>query len=324
MKVRVSLGSAIELGLVAGNPIPHFTTLFLMTFKKGRCNANCAFCPQAKESTSSSDRLSRISWPIFDLKQVASRLGNENGFVRICIQSLNYPDSLSHVVEIIGELRRTTDLPISVSIHPLKRSELLQLKQAGASNIGVAFDACTPAVFDRVKGADRGDLYRWEWHVAALLEAKAVFGKGNVTTHLMIGLGESEVEATEFLFLMKEMDVNVGLFAFTNIRGTALEHQCGPSLESYRRVQVVRYLVERGLLNKEQVIEQENGSIRLSIPESDISTYLSSGKAFEVTGCSGCNRPFYNERPAGTLYNFPCPQSKDEIQKAIQESGLVR
>ncbi|MHA2396428.1 MAG: radical SAM protein, partial [Candidatus Thorarchaeota archaeon] len=66
-RVRLSLGTAIQVGLESGDRDPNFTTAFLMTYREGGCEANCAFCPQAQESTSASDRLSRISWPEYSL-----------------------------------------------------------------------------------------------------------------------------------------------------------------------------------------------------------------------------------------------------------------
>ena len=47
-KVRVSIGSAIVLGLVKGMLDAEPTTIYLLTYIKGKCSANCAFCPQAK------------------------------------------------------------------------------------------------------------------------------------------------------------------------------------------------------------------------------------------------------------------------------------
>jgi len=42
-----------------------------------------------------------------------------------------------------------------------------------------------------------------------------------------------------------------------------------------------------------------------------------------VTGCDGCNRPYYNERPRGPMYNYPRPLNKKEVLAAIQETQLV-
>jgi biotin synthase len=292
-----------------------------MTYREGRCDANCAFCPQARESTSSSDRLSRISWPDFAYPEVKAEYSVLPSFSRICIQSLNYPNVIDDVLFLVQEIRSVTDTPLSVSIHPLTKSNLQKLRDAGVTNIGIAFDACTQELFDKVKGKSRGSSYRWGLHEKALNDALDVFGIGRVTTHLMIGLGETEAEAVEFLFKMKELGVSVGLFAFTAIRGTALEKGEGPDLGSYRRVQVIRHLLHRDAIewNDLHFINEE---VRLKPPESELREYLSSGVAFQVSGCAGCNRPFYNERPSGTMYNFPCPLSEEEVQISINESGL--
>ena len=42
------------------------------------------------------------------------------------------------------------------------------------------------------------------------------------------------------------MGVLPALFAFTPVRGTALETNAPPKLESYRRVQLARYLIVNG------------------------------------------------------------------------------
>lgn len=321
-RVRLSLGTAIHMNLLQGERIPHFSTAFLMTYREGRCDANCAFCPQARESTSSRNRLSRIAWPDFAYVDVKAEYSTLPSFSRICIQSLNYSDAINDVLFLVKEIRSATDTPISVSIHPLNRTNLRKLKDAGVTNIGIAFDACTQELFDKVKGTGRGFSYRWDLHEKALNDALEIFGNGRVTTHLMIGLGETESEAVEFLLKMKRMGVSVGLFAFTSIKGTSLERRKSPNLDSYRRIQIIRHLVHRDAISRNDVEVNEVGEIRLKLSELEMSEYLSSGAAFQVSGCAGCNRPFYNERPSGTMYNYPCPLSKEEIQISIKESGL--
>jgi len=49
---------------------------------------------------------------------------------------------------------------------------------------------------------------------------------------------------------------------------------------------------------------------------------LRSGIPFVTSGCPGCNRPFYNERPGGPLYNFPRPLKKEEIDQIEEELQL--
>ncbi len=322
-KIRLSIGTAVQLGLEDGPRDSDFTTAFIMTFREGKCEANCAFCPQAQDSSASSDRLSRISWPAYDLRSIIRQWPPPGQFRRICIQTICYPAVVDEVVEIVQHLRTITKLPISVAIHPITKSELKRLHDSGVSNIGIAIDACTADLFNEIKGQKRDSRYQWKTHHQALLDAIDIYGKGQVTTHVIVGLGETEFEAASFIVDMYERDVSVGLFAFTNIKGTALEKRHQPALESYRRIQVVRYLASKKQLRLDQITENKNGQISLNVDSKLLREALSSGEAFRVTGCKGCNRPFYNERPRGPMYNYPRSLNDDEIQRAIEETGLV-
>ncbi len=322
-RVRLSVGTAIQIGIESGNKDPNFTTAFLMTYHMEGCEANCAFCPQAQESTSASDRLSRISWPDYDFSMVIQRWPTLGLFRRICIQTICYPEVVQDVIEIVSKLRKITKIPISVAIHPIPKDDMFGLKEAGVSSIGIALDASTPELFEEIKGKHRGAAYRWESHRIGLENALQIFGKGNVTTHLIVGLGETEKEAADFIIEMYETGVSVGLFAFTNIKGTSLENRSPPNLSSYRRIQVVRHLVSLGVLESEQINENADGRISIDIDNETLREALSSGEAFQVTGCKGCNRPFYNERPRGPMYNYPRRLNEEEILKAIEETNLV-
>ncbi|MHA2179758.1 MAG: radical SAM protein, partial [Candidatus Thorarchaeota archaeon] len=269
-KVRLSLGTAIQLGLERGDPDPNFTTAFLMTYRDSKCDANCAFCPQAQESTSASDRLSRISWPEFNLDQVVDNMQTARNFRRICVQTLCYPEVVNDVEGIVIAIREVSKLPISVAIHPVSKEDMVRLKQVEVSNIGIALDASTPELFEETKGEQRNSPYRWSKHSHALNNALEIFGKGNVTTHLIIGLGETELEATEFIMKMYDSGISVGLFAFTSVKGTSLEESKSPDLSTYRRIQVVRHLVSRGLLARSQVDASKEGEIILDIEKDQL------------------------------------------------------
>ncbi|MFX1415554.1 MAG: radical SAM protein [Promethearchaeota archaeon] len=320
-KVRLSLGTAIQLGLEAGFLDSCFTTAFLMTYRDGKCDANCAFCPQARESTSSSDRLSRISWPEYSFDKVLESLDTIDTFQRYCIQSLNYPEAVEDVVNILKEIRLKTSLPVSVSIHPLDSSDIIRLRDTGATSIGVAFDACTPELFDTVKGKKRGGPYQWETHLKALQDALKIFGQGNVTTHLVIGLGETEKESADFILTMNEIGVSVGLFALTGVRGTKLEKEKPPQLSTYRRMQALRFLISHGYVTKREIAMDHEGALRVELDPSLLGVLLSSGEAFRTSGCRGCNRPFYNERPSGPMYNYPRPLTPEEAAEALAQTG---
>lgn len=314
--VRLSIGTAVKLGLKEGAETEGFTTAFLMTYHDGKCTANCAFCPQARSATSDSEKLSRIRWPAMQLETVVEKLGATD-FQRVCIQCLNYGAVVDDVVDIIKGVTSVTDTRISVCIQPIDREDMTRLKKAGADRIGISMDACTEDLFREIKGEKRRSSYRWDSHLESLEAAQGIFGEDAVTTHLIIGLGETEEEAIDFIFDMLEHSISVGLFAFTNVRGTSLEDRPQPEVGKYRRIQAVHYLARKGVIERDDV-RFENGKSKLETRAINLRETLSSD-TFRTTGCTGCNRPFYNERPAGPLYNYHRPLSEDEIKRAITE-----
>lgn len=313
----------MRLGLVESPPEPSFTTAFLMTYHPSKCSANCAFCPQARESSASSNRLSRISWPEYTIQEVLKAWSLLPDFRRVCIQTVCYDGVIDDIIEIVKRVIGVSTAPISTAIHPVSSEDMKKLKESGVTDIGIAMDACTRELFAKTKGEDTGSPYQWNTHLESLKEALQVFGAGHVTTHLIVGLGETEKEACDFIFDMAEVDIKVGLFAFTAVHGTALMEKPPPNLESYRRIQIVRYLVDTGLIRREQVTSGVNGKISVSLDSAELEKYLERGNAFRVSGCSGCNRPYYNERPSGPMYNYHRPLSKDEVSQALRDAGVV-
>ena len=308
-QVRVSVGSAIVLGLLEGKLDSEPTTAYLMTYKGGKCTANCGFCPQARSSLSKAELLSRVSWPVFPTKSVLKRLEstvNDKRIRRVCIQALNYTDVFAHLAALAKAVKQQAKVPVSVSCQPLNRENIQRLAEAGVDRIGIALDAATEKLFDEVKGSVAGGPYQWESQFRQLREAVEVFGKGNVSTHLIVGLGETEKEAVGIIQQCVDMHVLPALFAFTPIRGTALENKRQPQIESYRRVQLARYLIVDGTARYENMRFDVDGRIvDFSVKKEALKRVVESGQPFLTSGCPDCNRPFYNEKPSGPLYNYP-------------------
>ena len=106
-KIRVSFGSATVLGLLRGRLDVLPTTMYFLTYKDGRCQANCSFCPQARGSHSRLDMLSRVSWPAFPVHDVVEHLAKaaeECRIERVCLQALNYRDVFSDLLMLVGAI----------------------------------------------------------------------------------------------------------------------------------------------------------------------------------------------------------------------------
>lgn len=323
-KVRVSTGSAIILGLRKGCLDAKPTTAYLLTYRKGRCTANCAFCAQAKSSGSRVEMLSRVAWPVFEVEKVAASLVNSarDGKVeRVCIQALNYPGVLDDVLVLVEKIKsQGTQLPISVSCQPLTMEEMTKLHEAGVERIGIALDAATREVFEKIKGSSAGGPYRWRNHRQALLKAVQIFGVGHVSTHLIVGLGEEEEDMIRIVQWCVDRGVHPALFSFTPIPGTRLEHRCSPKIDQYRRIQLARHLIVRGRTRYERMGFNEHGQIsHFGVSEDELENASRSGEPFLTSGCPSCNRPYYNEKPSGPLYNFPAKPASLEIETILKQ-----
>jgi biotin synthase-related radical SAM superfamily protein len=325
-RIRVSTGSAIILGLLKGKLDAKPTTIYLLTCRKQKCSANCGFCPQARESKGRADMLSRVTWPIFPVRQVVDsieRIVIDGAIRRVCIQSLNYPEAFDEVLFLVSEIKSRVTVPMSVSCQPLNPEKMRRLAEAGVNRISIALDAATEKIFDRVKGREIGGPYRWDRQREALNEAVKVFGGGSVSTHLIVGLGETEKDICQTIQWCVDSGIYPGLFAFTPIPGTALENNPQPSLDHYRRVQLAHYLLtHRQTLFENMAFDSNSCLTNFGVSKERLLEVIDTGEPFLTSGCPGCNRPYYNERPGGPLYNYPRQLRPEEIEEAKRILGF--
>ena len=103
-----------------------------------------------------------------------------------------------------------------------------------------------------------------------------------------------------------------------------------PSILSWRKIQIAKYLIENNEINKMFFIGEricfDKNFLRQII--NNLNKYV---KLFLTSGCPSCNRPFYNESPKGPFYNFPSiifareriAMLKEELEKILIECENV-
>jgi len=324
--IRVSLGSAVMLGLLKGKIGVNPTTIYLLMCRNQKCFANCGFCPQARKNEGRADMLSRVTWPTFATNRVIDQIVRsfkEGAIQRVCIQSLNYPEVFHDLLLLVKKIKSKIQVPLSVSCKPINSKKMKTLAEAGVTRISIALDAANKQIFDKVKGKQIDGPYNWEEQRKALKEAVTIFGEGSVSTHLIVGLGETEKDLCQAIHWCVDSGIYPALFAFTPISGTAFEQNPPPSLNSYRRVQVVQYLLTHKKTRFEHLEFDKGGKIKtFATSKKQLLDIINSGVPFETSGCPGCNRPYYNERPGGPMYNYPRKLQLDEIVKAKKELGF--
>jgi len=320
-KVRISVGTAVVLGLeiafMRSDASP--TAAYLQTYYPGRCVANCKFCAQSRGSHAKLDKIARGLYPPYSVDLVLNRLKKatrRNLIKRICIQTINYPNMLRDLLWLVKKIREERNAPISVSIFPISSEGLKKLKEAGVERLVIPLDAANEKIFDEIKGAKTHSTYRWNNHIMALKQAVRIMGKGNVGTHLIIGLGETEKDAVQLIQRLKDMGVYCGLFAFTPIQGTPLGERPQPPIEVYRRVQIAHYIISNNFAHfKNMMFNEAWEIIDFSIRKERLNKLIESGKPILTSGCPNCNRPYATEIPGKLIYNYPSSPSREELQK---------
>jgi len=219
--------------------------------------------------------------------------------------------TLEKVKEIAARLGHRLPVSVSVVASPTQAKELLD---SGAERVGLSLDAANEEAYRRVKGGDpQGAL--------AIIQKAARRLPNRITTHLMAGLGETEEELVRMMARLRSWGATPSLFAFTPIRGTAMQNEVSPPVDSYRRLQVARHLLAQGVSSVEDLSFSEHGRIvSFGLPTTELEVLLAKGQAFQTSGCPGCNRPYYNEPPRGPLYNYPRPLTNTELSDALERA----
>jgi biotin synthase-related radical SAM superfamily protein len=309
MEIRLSMGSATQLGLHEMRMDAPPTTLYAML--GDRCFGACTFCTQARDNTANRKLLSRIVWPVYNIDDVASRLVKEPSIKRICVQTLKDPALLDQLPPVIERLHAGNNKPISVCMNPVEYPYLIKLKHIGVERVGTGLDCATPESFSRFKPG-----FSWQQYQQFITETIDVFGQGSV--HLIVGLGDRDEDLIHAFQRYTDMNCAIGLFALTPVRGTRLRYP-PPPIERYRALQLARHLISTHQVHTNDM-EFANGRLRtLRTSRTVIRQALSTGKPFQTSGCPNCNRPNYNERPGGIMYNFAQPMNERELAQAIAE-----
>lgn len=249
--------------------------------------------------------MGRVRWPERPWAEVLPRLeaARAAGMIRrVCLQAVDAPGVASRIPPLVKVLGGE----VSVSAGLRNLAEVERILLAGAERVGLSLDAATAAV---ARAAGRPWRYR-------LLLAAAGHFPGRISTHLVVGLGETEAEMISRFGELLDSGVRIGLFAFTPVTGTAWADRPAPELASYRRLQLALALLERG-----RGKFRFDGTGRLTswgVDPAELRAALAGGESLRTRGCPDCNRPYYNESPRQTPYNFPRPLTPDQGQAELE------
>ncbi len=336
--VRTSLAAAITMGKIPGKfyrDAKLYCINLLLTYDEG-CHAKCAYCglsgSRETETEWTDNSFIRVDWPVFPLEDVkeAIRSGVCPHVERVCISMITLGRAREDCLAVASELSEVIN-HISLLITPtiINRDWLVRAKNAGVDKIGIAVDAATPELFDKLRGQGVSGPHKWEKYWQTIRDAVEIFGKGNVGIHLIVGIGETEKQMAETIQRAQDMGANTHLFSFFPEEGSLLEDQSQPPIGMYRRIQLARLIINKEIGRFENMRFNEiDQIIDFGLSKETFDELLNDGEAFMTSGCSGdtveyaCNRPFGNCTPSqasiGHWRNFPFKPNQEDL-KLIRE-----
>ncbi len=317
--VRISVAAAMVLGLEKGRFYRDGVTRcinLLQNYPEG-CWANCTYCGLARERPGAAEDNSfiRVGWPLFETDLVADRIAEHREKIgRVCIAQVHDKRANADLIDMTRRVRAKSDVLISalVSANLLDVDSLRDFKDAGADIVGLGLDAASEDVFEKTRGRTAKGPHTWDHHWYIVEAAREMYGPMNVNCHVVVGLGETDEELVELFYRLKDIDVAGYLFSFNPEPGTAMANVPRAPLHRWRRIQLVKHLIEDSQLARSRIRFDNDGFINhLAAERSLVDQLISSGRPFMTEGCPdeegevACNRPFGSYKPGEEFRDYP-------------------
>jgi radical SAM protein (TIGR04043 family) len=206
------------------------TTVLQTCMRYRNSDTVCQFC--AIEKSLEADRTIARKTPA-QLAEVAAAAVQLDG-VKHLVMTSGTPNTsdrgAAYLAECAQAIKQRVNLPIQAQCEPPDDFGWFQkLKDAGVDSLGMHLEAITPSV--RAKIMPGKAEVPVEYYFQAFVAAVEVFGRGQVSTYLLAGLGDSLEELVAGCDRLIQIGVYPFVVPFVPITGTSLEHHPAPSSE---------------------------------------------------------------------------------------------
>jgi len=336
--VRISMAAAIQLGLKRGRI--HRASCdcinILQNYPEG-CYANCSYCGLARERPGlpEDNTFIRVDWPLYSTDVIAEKIAEreEKAEVgRVCVSQVQDHRANADMFDIIRRVHeKAPQVPIAalVSATLLNEQKLYEIRDAGVDIVGIGLDGATEEIFDQVRGKKTRGPHKWDYHWTIIRKAREIFGPMNVNCHVIVGLGETDLDLFNLFFQMRDEQIAGYLFSFNPEPGTATQDLPRQPIHRHRRVQLVKYLIENYELSPAALTYDEAGFLsRLDAPEAMVDEAIDSGLPFMSNGCPdrhgvmACNRPYGSYRPGEEYRDYPFQPNAEDVTVIREQMRL--
>lgn len=139
----------------------------------------------------------------------------------------NEKTGIEHLLNCIRSIKSKLDIPIHIQVCPPQEMNIFdRLKEVGADTVGIHIETCSMEILKKVapsKARIGLEIFTSSWK-----HAVAVFGKNQVSSFIIAGIGESPEKVLEGAELLCNLGVFPYLLPLRPVPGTRLEQQKPP------------------------------------------------------------------------------------------------
>ncbi|HTU61851.1 MAG TPA: MSMEG_0568 family radical SAM protein [Polyangiales bacterium] len=229
------------------------STLLQKCVRYGNQETRCQFCAIGQSLASGATIVEKSPAQLAEVAKAAVELDGVEHMVLTTGTPKTDDRGAMLLARAVAAIRGAVDLPVQAQCEPpVNFSWFQRLHDAGVATLGMHLEAVTEPVRKRImpgKAEVPVAVY-----LEAFVEAVKVFGRGQVTTYILAGLGDSEDDIVVMCELLAALGVYPFVVPFVPIAGTRLAHHPPPSAAMMSRLlKRVAGSVARHGLRSEQI-----------------------------------------------------------------------
>lgn len=228
------------------------TTVLQNCIRYANPTTSCQFCAIGRSLAARNTIARKTPAQLAEVAKAAVELDNVAHMVMTTGTPPGEDRGAALLCESAEAVKAAVDLPIQAQCEPPDDPAWYgRLKAAGVDTLGLHLEAVNPQVRRRVMpGKAEVDV---DTYMRAFEHAVAVFGRGQVSTYILAGLGDSEQDIIDACTRVTALGVYPFVVPFVPISGTPLANVAPPSPELMRTLldRVARVIDDAGLRSQD-------------------------------------------------------------------------
>lgn len=203
------------------------TTVLQTCIRYGRRRTSCQFCAIGESLAAGRTINRKLPHQLAEVARAAVELDGVKHMV-MTTGTPNFTDrGAALLCESAAAVKAAVDLPIQAQCEPPDDvAWFARLRDAGVDSLGMHLEAVTPAVRARIMPGKAEVSV--EYYLQAFADAVAVFGRGQVSTYIIAGLGDTPEAILAMCRELVALGVYPFVVPFVPISGTPLQDQPPP------------------------------------------------------------------------------------------------